>query len=112
MITADLQIHSRYARACSKQTNIENLEKYARIKGVDLLSTADFTHPLWRKELDEKLKEDDKGILRTKTGFPFIWGTEVSLMYTQGKGRRVHHLIFSPNREVTNQITEALGKKG
>ncbi|MBS3143326.1 DNA helicase UvrD [Candidatus Woesearchaeota archaeon] len=113
MITADLQIHSRYAQACSKQTNIENLEKYARIKGINLLSTADFTHPLWRKELDEKLTEDENGILWTKNKFPFLWGTEISLMYKQGgKGRRIHNLIFSPNKEVTDQITEALGKKG
>src|SRR3989344_5735768 len=113
MITADLQIHSRYAQACSKQTNIENLEKYARIKGINLLSTADFTHPLWRKELDEKLTEDENGILWTKSKFPFLWGTEISLMYKQGgKGRRIHNLIFSPNKEVTDQITEALGKKG
>ncbi|MEK6907093.1 MAG: endonuclease Q family protein [Nanoarchaeota archaeon] len=113
MIIADLQIHSRYARACSSQINIDNLEKWARIKGIDLLGTGDFQHPLWNKEIKEKLTEDENGILRTKTGFPFLWQTEVSLMYSQdGKGRRVHHLIFSPNKEVSNQIIEALGKKG
>jgi len=44
----------------------------------------DFQHPLRREEIDEKLVEDDKGILRTKTGFAFLWQTEVSLMYRKG----------------------------
>lgn len=113
MIIADLQIHSRYARACSTQINIENLEKWARIKGIDLLGCADFQHPLWNKEIKEKLTEDENGILWTKTKFPFIWQTEISLMYSQGgKGRRIHFLIYSPNKEVSDQIIEALGKKG
>ena len=91
MILADLQIHSRFARACSKQINIENLEKWARIKGIDLLGCADFQHPLWNKEIKEKLVEDENGILRTKTGFPFLWQTEVSLMFSQGGKRRAVH---------------------
>lgn len=112
-IIADLQIHSKYARATSKEISIENLEKYAKIKGIDLLGTGDFQHPLWNKELKSKLKEDENGILWTKNKFPFIWQTEISLMYSQdGKGRRVHHLIFSPNIEVADQIIEVLGKKG
>ena len=113
MIIADLQIHSRFARACSSQINIENLEKWARIKGIDILGCADFQHPLWNKEIKEKLTEDENGILWTKTKFPFLWQTEVSLMYSQGgKGRRVHHLIYSPSGNVADQIIEALGKKG
>lgn len=112
MIIADLHIHSRYAQACSKQITIEKLEQWAKVKGIDLLGTGDFQHPLWRKELDT-LKEDEHGILRTKTGFPFLWQTEISFVYTQGgKGRRIHHLILAPNKEVVDQITEALGKKG
>ena len=112
-IISDLEIHSRFARACSTQINIENLEKYARIKGINLLGTADFQHPLWNKEIKEKLTEDENGILWTKTGFPFIWQTEISLMYSQdGKGRRIHFLIYSPNKGVSDQIIEALSKKG
>lgn len=110
---SDLHIHSGYSRACSKQISVENLEKYAKIKGVDLLGTGDFQHPIWIKHLKENLKEDQNGILRTKNGFPFLWQTELSLMYTQdGKGRRVHHVVLAPNGETASQITEALGKKG
>src|SRR3989344_3857219 len=111
-IIADLQIHSKYARATSKDISIENLEKYARIKGLGLLGVGDFQHPLRRKEIDEKLTEDDQGILRTANGFPFIWQTEVSLMYSQGGRRAIHHLIFAPNKEVADQVTEFLGSKG
>ncbi len=108
----DLHIHSRYSQACSKYIDFENLEKWARVKGIDVLGTGDFQHPLWRKDIDA-LEEDEHGILRTKNGFPFIWQTEISLIYTQGgKGRRVHHVILAPNRDVADQITESLGKKG
>lgn len=112
-IIADLQIHSRFARATSKNINLDNLEKYARIKGVNLLGTGDFQHPLWNKEIKEKLKEDNKGILWSATGFPFIWQTEVSLMFSQGgKRRAIHLLIFAPNTEIADKVVGYLGSKG
>jgi len=109
-IIADLHIHSRFARATSKYIDIPNLVKYAKIKGLNLLGTGDFQHPNWSKEL-EVLEERD-GLLYYKD-FPFMWQTEVSLMYSQdGKGRRVHLVILSPNKEVAKQITEWLAGKG
>ncbi|MEM3091504.1 MAG: endonuclease Q family protein, partial [Candidatus Pacearchaeota archaeon] len=112
-IIADLQIHSKYARATSKDISIENLEKYARIKGLNLLGVGDFQHPLRRKEIDEKLTEDSEGILWTKTEFPFLWQTEVSLMFFQGgKRRAVHLLVFAPNKIVADKIVSYLGSKG
>ena len=112
MIIADLQIHSRFARACSKNTNLSRLEEYARIKGVTLLGTGDFQHPQWNKEIKEELEEDENGILWSKTKFPFLWQTEISLMYKDEKRRAIHHLLFAPNKNVADQIIEALGKKG
>ncbi len=112
-IIADFQIHSRFSRACSKNINLDNLEKYARIKGIDILGTGDFQHPKWFEEITKNLEEDDYGILKSKTGFSFLWQTEVSLMYTQDKkGRRIHYLIFSPGLEISKQIIDKLGKKG
>jgi len=112
-IIADLHVHSRHARATSSNLSIENLEKYARIKGLGLLGTGDFQHPEHRKEIDEKLTEDENGILRTVNGFPFIWQTEISFMYTQGgKGRAIHLVIFAPNRKIADEITEYLKSKG
>ena len=112
-VIADLQIHSKYARATSKNITIENLEKYGRMKGINLLGVGDFQHPLRRQEIDEKLTEDGNGILYTATGFAFLWQTEVSLMYSQGgKGRAVHLLIFAPNTRTADKITAYLGSKG
>lgn len=112
-VVADLHIHSKYARACSKDLNLENLEKWARIKGITLLGTGDFQHPKWIQELKGNLSDDGSGILKSKSGFPFILQTEISLMYTQDKkGRRVHNLILVPNYEIADQVIETLGKKG
>jgi uncharacterized protein (TIGR00375 family) len=111
-VISDLHIHSKYSRACSKRIDIPNLEKWARIKGVDLLGTGDFTHPLWFKHLKETLTEKN-GILSTKNNFPFILQTEVSLIYSQGgKTRKVHFVLLSPDFETAEKITEYFKKYG
>jgi len=112
-VIADLHIHSRHSRGCSKDLNIKNLEKYARIKGVGLLGTGDFTHPEWIKELRQELTEDTTGILRTGSGFPFVLQTEISLIYTQGgRGRKVHNVVLAPDFAAVDRITQALLKRG
>ncbi len=112
-IIADLHIHSKHSRGCSTAIDIDNLEKYAKIKGIDLLGTGDFTHPIWQKELKAKLTPDEKGIHRTASGFPFILQTELSLIYSQdGKGRRVHNVVMCKSFDVMDQITDELKKKG
>lgn len=112
-LIADLQVHSRFSRATSKQLNLENLEKYAKIKGLNLLGTGDITHPEWLKELKQGLAEDDSGILKSSSGFNFVLQGEISNIYTQdGKGRRVHNLLLAKNFDVVQQIQEALKKKG
>ncbi|MAH01825.1 MAG: endonuclease Q family protein [Candidatus Woesearchaeota archaeon] len=112
-LIADLHIHSRFSRATSKTLNIANLEKYAKIKGLNLLGTGDFTHPEWIKELKNELTEDGSGILKTKTNFNFLLQTEISLIYTQdGKGRRIHNVVLAKNFDVVEQINAELLKKG
>jgi len=111
IIFADLHIHSRFSRACSKDITIENLEKWARAKGLNLLGTGDFTHPIWLKELKDNLIERD-GIFYSKTGFKFLLTGEISLMYTQGRGRRVHLVLLVPSFEIADKINEYLDKKG
>ena len=109
----DAHIHSRYSRATSKDLSIKTLEKYARIKGVNLLGTGDFTHPLWLKELKQDLIEDGTGILKTKTGFNFILQTEVSNVYAQNKKlRKIHNIILAKSFDIVDQINELLSKKG
>ncbi|MFH1444892.1 MAG: endonuclease Q family protein [Nanoarchaeota archaeon] len=112
-VVSDFHIHGPHSRATSKNIDIPNLVKYAKIKGVGLLGTGDFTHPVWIKYLKENLKEDETGILRSNDGFPFILQTEISLIYTQGgRGRRVHNIVLAPNFETVSQITEELLKRG
>jgi uncharacterized protein (TIGR00375 family) len=108
----DLHIHSKHAQACSKDLDIKNLEKWARTKGIDVLGTGDFTHPEWTKELDDLLVREQDGIYYTATDQAFIYQTEISLIYTQVKGRRIHILILAPSREVAKRITEYFGKQG
>jgi uncharacterized protein (TIGR00375 family) len=115
-IIADLHIHSRYSRATSKNLNIVNLVKWARIKGITLLGTGDISHELWLKEIKENLKQDDKGVLwySDEVGkFPFILTGEISLVFSSGgKGRRVHLVYFAPSLEVNSKINDYLSSKG
>lgn len=112
-IFADLQIHSRYSRATSSALTLPNIEKWARIKGLNLLGTGDFTHPKWLAELKEYMAEDGSGILTSKTGFKFVLQGEISNIYTQdGKGRRVHTLLLAKDFDTVQQINEKLLKKG
>ncbi len=112
-IFADLHLHGCYSRATSKDMTIPNLEKYARIKGLGLLGTGDFQHPKWQAQIRSELREDDNGILWSRDGFPFLWQTEISLIYTQDSiGRKVHFVVLAPNGDVVSQITSALLKKG
>jgi uncharacterized protein (TIGR00375 family) len=110
----DFHIHGRYAQACSKITTLEDLERNSIIKGLNILGTGDAQHPKWRtEEIDKKLTEDENGILWTKTKFPFILTTEIALFYSQGgKGRKVHHVVLLPNKEVLDQFRDALLKRG
>lgn len=107
---ADLHIHSRFSRACSSAISFENLVKWAKIKGLDLLGTGDFTHPIWLEEI-KKLKGNGKGFYFYE-GFPFVIAGEISLMYTQGKGRRVHLVLLVPSVEIAEKINSYLDTKG
>lgn len=106
----DFHIHSKYSRACSTNLSFENLVKWAKIKGLNLLGTGDFTHPLWFKEIKENLVEKE-GFYYYKN-FPFIITGEISLIYTQGRGRRVHLVVLVPNLGIAEKINSYLDTKG
>jgi uncharacterized protein (TIGR00375 family) len=112
MYFGDLHIHSRFSRACSHDLNLGTLEKWARVKGLDLLGTGDFTHPEWLKELKENLIDKGNGIFYTKTGFPFVLTGEISLIYTQERGRKVHLVLLVPSFESVDKINSWLDTKG
>jgi len=108
----DLHIHSRFAQACSKDITIQNLEKWAKIKGIDVLGTGDFTHPEWIKELKKELVKEKDGIFYTATNQPFVLQTEISLVYTEGTGRRIHLVVFAPSFDIVEKITAYLLRHG
>lgn len=123
----DFHIHSKYSRATAKDTDVDNLVKWAKIKGVNVLGTGDFTHPLWLKELKEKLEPAEDGLFKYKekkvknnNGFVinnnhkselrFILTTEISSIYSKnGKTRKIHNLVFAPSFEVVEKINTHLG---
>jgi len=112
-IISDLHIHGRFSRATSKDLTISNLEKWGRLKGVDLVGTGDFAQPDWYAEIRNNLSDDGTGILKTASGFPFLLQTEISLIYSQGgKGRRVHLVVLAPGFEVAEQVTDYLKSIG
>ena len=112
-VISDFHIHSRYSRATSARLDIPNLIKYGRMKGLNLLGTGDFTHPLWLKELEEQLEDDGSGFLLDSSGFPFILSAEISSIYSEGgKVRKIHNVLLAPSVEVAGQVNDALGKRG
>jgi len=95
---------------------IPTMATVAKIKGIDLLATGDFTHPIWMKELESQLEEVAEGIYAEKESTVkthFVFGTEISCIYTQGgKGRRVHTLVLVPSIEVAQTVNAKLSQRG
>lgn len=97
---ADLHLHSRFSRACSQALNVPNLVEWGKYKGINLLGTGDFLHPLWLAELKNQLSEDGTGFLtyRADPAVKFLLTVEIATMYShRGRGRRLHNLVFLPD---------------
>ena len=126
---ADLHIHSRFARATSREMNTLSLAKWSQLKGTQVVGTGDFTHPAWFAELQEKLEPAEPGLFRLRPAFEeevarevpfscrnamrFLLTSEISTIYKKGdRVRKVHSLIFAPSFEVVEKINTALGKVG
>ncbi len=113
LIVADLHLHSKYARATSKEMEISRLAEYAKIKGLNLLGTGDFTFPSQLRDIKSKLLPvEDRGLYVYEDVF-FMLTTEMATFYFEGKkSRRVHHLVHVPSLEIVEQIIDVLSKKG
>jgi len=115
-LIADFHIHSKYSRATSKDMDLENLDKWAKIKGIQVLGAGDFTHPVWFSELKNKLVPAEAGLFRLKTekdGLRFILTSEISCIYKKGdKVRKIHLIITAPSLEVVEKINTHLNKIG
>ncbi|MBN1526177.1 MAG: DNA helicase UvrD [Candidatus Omnitrophica bacterium] len=109
---ADLHIHSKYSRATSKEMELEPLARWAKIKGISLLGTGDFTHPEWLAELEGSLKESGKGVYGYG-GMEFILTAEVSNIYFKaGRTRKVHIILAAPGFKSAREINKALAQYG
>lgn len=114
---ADLHIHSKYSRACSQNMDLEHIAQGAREKGLGIIGTGDFTHPLWLKELKEKLVErEDAGLFKLKrgdSGILFMLTTEVSTICLMPRGvKKVHHVVHAPSFEVVAQLNNVYARLG
>jgi len=110
--SVDLHLHSPFARATSRELTFENMAKWARIKGIDLLASADFTHPEWIAETKRKLRPTGDGLYECE-GARFVLGTEVNCNgYQGGRNRRIHMLMLAPSIEAVERINAALSGKG
>lgn len=109
---ADFHIHSKYSRATSPDMNIKTLSEYAKLKGVSLLGTGDFTHYLWLEELKNTLKDSGNGLFEYN-GVNFMLTGEISSIYSKnGRVRKIHNVIFVPSFDIADKVNSALSGYG
>lgn len=112
----DFHTHSRFSRACSKNLTLPNIARACEIKGIDIVSTADFTHPKWIKECEEGLVETSDGLFQLKdqsSQTRFILATEVACIFKQGeKTRRLHLILLAPSLQAVYKLNAVLEEQG
>ncbi len=124
---ADLHIHSKYSRACSRDLELENLVWWAQRKGITLLGTGDFTHPGWYDHLRQNLVPAEPGLYRlapdreaevarrlpgiVHAPVRFLLSVEISTIYKRDdRTRKVHHLIYLPDLDAVDRFNARLGR--
>ncbi|HYK07991.1 MAG TPA: hypothetical protein VEW42_00655, partial [Candidatus Eisenbacteria bacterium] len=118
-VIADLHLHSRFSRAVSPQMTPPVMAQYGEQKGIELLATGDWTHPIWYREIRNYLTEAEEGLFKIKTPTPenektrFLLSVEIATIFSQGgKGRRIHQLLFVPSFETAEKVNKELLKRG
>ncbi|WP_433268237.1 UvrD-helicase domain-containing protein [Actinosynnema sp. CS-041913] len=127
---ADLHIHSKYSRACSRDCDLEHLTWWARRKGITLVGTGDFTHPAWHDHLRENLEPAEPGLFRLRADLDrdidrtlppslaaapvrFMLSVEISTIYKRGdRTRKVHHLVYMPDLDSAAEFNRRLARIG
>ncbi len=115
---ADMHIHSRFSRATSERMNVEEMARFALIKGLNIVGSGDFTHPTWLDELKRNLTPvADAGLYKVAGDNAlqvyFMLTAEVSTIFTfENEIRKVHHVILTPDIESAIQINDRLSKYG
>ncbi len=112
---ADLHVHSRYSRGTSPALELPEMARWAAIKGLAVVGSGDFTHPLWFSALESSLRETAPGLYGLRqgpAGIHFILSAELSLIFKQGgRGRRVHLVVLAPSLEAAAKINASLGRR-
>lgn len=110
---ADLHIHSKYSRATSPEMDIPNLAKWAKLKGIKLLGTGDFTHPLWLLELKKNLESDtETGFFRFEDMY-FVLTVELCCIYSRrSKTHRIHNVVILPDFSAADKLNSILTRYG
>jgi len=112
LFICDFHIHSKYSRATSRDMDIKNISNWAKIKGISLMGTGDFTHFLWLQELKSLLKPEAGGLF-SYNGILFMLTAEISCIYSKnGKTRKIHLVIFAPGFEIVEKINSELSSIG
>jgi uncharacterized protein (TIGR00375 family) len=123
---ADLHIHSKYSRATSRDLEPESLWRWAQLKGITVIGTGDFTHPIWLKELRDKLEPVSNGLFRLrrelqkgdvpdlcKAEVSFMLTAEISCIYSKnGRVRKIHCIVLVPSFDDAQRINNALSGIG
>ncbi len=126
---ADLHVHSRHSRATSRDLDLEHLAHWAARKGIGVVATGDFTHPVWRAELKDKLVPAEPGLFRLRpdiedaiaatlpaacrTPVRFMLEVEISTIYKKGeRTRKIHHLIYAPDFATADRCSDKLARIG
>jgi uncharacterized protein (TIGR00375 family) len=127
--TTDLHLHSHYSRATSKTLDLEHLQLWGQLKGIQIIGTGDFTHPQWFKEIQEKLEPAEEGLFKLKPAYArpierdvpkacqgtirFMLTVEISNIYKRlDRVRKVHNVVFAPSFQAAGKIIERLSKIG
>ncbi len=116
-VITDWHLHSRFSRACSQELTLENNALWCEKKGVNVLGTADFTHPGWFAEMQDRLIEAEPGLYRLTSGahssMRYMMTTEIAQIYKRGgKTRRTHNILMAPSLEVVGKINTWLDDGG
>jgi DNA helicase II / ATP-dependent DNA helicase PcrA len=126
---ADLHIHSKFSRACSRDCDLEHLALVGRRKGISVIGSGDFTHPRWFEELESTLVPAEPGLFRLRADLEravearlpascwgpvrFLLSVEISTIYKRAeRTRKVHHLLYMPDLESARRCTTALRRIG
>lgn len=113
---ADFHIHSKYSRAVSPDMDVAHLDHWAKVKGIAVMGTGDFTHPKWFEALKTELKENGSGLLERKTSdekTKFLLTVEISCIYSKGgKVRRIHLVVLMPDLKSVEQFNDRLNAIG